>query len=82
MIQFNPYFRKSASKLLKHSIFDSCREEFDGFENIAPYKIKLFTDGNGLFDYNNYTSKNLDIPQLKAALIQEIKEVRKMNLLE
>ena len=39
MIQFNPYFRKSASQLLKHSIFDVCREQFVEYENIAPYKI-------------------------------------------
>ena len=72
MIQFNPYFRKSASQLLKHSIFDVCREEFDEYENIAPYKIELVTDSKGVLDYNDYTSKSLDIPQLKEALIKEI----------
>lgn len=61
MIQFNPHFRKQASQLLEDPIFDACREQFDDYENLAPFKIELVTDGKGHFDYNNYTSNKLDI---------------------
>lgn len=75
IFQFNPNFRKSASQLLKNPIFDACRKEFHDFENIAPYKIEIVTEGDGHFDYNNYSKKSVDVPQLKAALMKEINQL-------
>ena len=49
MIEFNPFFRKSASEYLKHDIFDPVRKE--ELELLAPFKIKLEVDNEETFDY-------------------------------
>jgi hypothetical protein len=50
LLKLNPYFRCSASELLKHSVFDKYRNP--NMERSAPYKIKLDIDKDDAFDYD------------------------------
>ena len=51
MLEFNPYFRATASHLLKFSIFDSIRT--GEMEVKASKKIRMACDEQGAFDYDN-----------------------------
>ena len=51
MLEFNPHYRKTAKELLKNQIFDSCRQEFPGFEKDAEWKINLECDKKGAYNY-------------------------------
>ena len=49
LLYFNPFFRKSASELLKLPVFDSVRQA--ELEQPADFKINLDEDGPDMFDY-------------------------------
>ena len=51
MLQFNPNKRFSAKMLIKHEIFNECRNP--SLENEAPRKIKCKIDELIQFDYQN-----------------------------
>lgn len=53
-IQFNPYFRNSASECIKTKLFDEVRNKKR--EISAPYKITLDIDRDDAFDYTNGVS--------------------------
>ena len=70
MLQFNPYFRGTASDLLKNKIFDNIRDP--KMEEPAPFKIVLEYDEANCFDYSECKSKTHDLEDLKRIFRQEI----------
>ena len=81
MLEFNPYFRNSASEILKHKIFDGCRKKYPDSEVEAEWKIQLVCDEKGSFDYEKCTTK-LSIDDMKKIFVDEIDQLKRMNLLQ
>ena len=73
MLEFNPYFRKPASQLLKDDLFKNYRADFPKLGNDAPEKISLVYDQKDAFDYGESELKNQTIDDLKKILLAEIK---------
>ena len=76
MLEFNPYFRKPASQLLKQDMFKSHHEKEQNFGHDAPEKITLDFDKKGTYDYENFKFTNHTMDDLKKMLICEIDIVR------
>ena len=49
MLEFNPHFRFSASKLLKSNLFDKIRDP--EMEIAAPEKVRVEVDDSSAFNY-------------------------------
>ena len=79
MLEFNPYFRNSADQILKHKIFDACRQEYPDNEMSAEWKIKLACDEEGAFDYEEISTK-MTIADMKKTLEKEIELVKGLDL--
>jgi len=69
-MNFNPYFRHSASHYLKLPIFDEFREP--EMEKIAPFQIKIPMDDQN-FDYNKLESQVFSEDDYKQMVADEIK---------
>ena len=74
MLEFNPYFRKPASQILKNQVFEYCHKEYPNLAagNETPKKIKLEYDKKNAYDYNEDKS-TYPIESLKDILLNEIK---------
>lgn len=72
MLEFNPYFRKPASQLLKEGAFESHLQTNPKLGNEAPEKIILDFDKKGSYDYDELKLKNYTIDDFKAILLREI----------
>ena len=58
MLEFNPYFRKPASEIIKYDVFKKCRKDFPNLGNDAPDKIVLAYDKKNAFDYTDVFKKS------------------------
>lgn len=77
MLEFNPYFRKPASQILKYDAFECCRKKCPKLVCDAPEKISLDYDKKNTFDYtneSNFTTQFID--DLKSILLDEIKIIQ------
>ena len=79
MLEFNPYFRKPASQILKGDVFKSCRKDYPDIGNDAPKKISLEYDKKNAFDYDEADMTNTTIDDLKQILLREIKILRSLE---
>ena len=59
LIKLNPYFRKSASEIIKDSIFDDLRLPM--MEKSAPFKLRLEVDQDDAFDFEKGISLKYDM---------------------
>lgn len=57
LLEFNPFFRATASDCLKHKMFDTIR--IPELERPAPHKIKINNDLSNLYDYDECETKGL-----------------------
>jgi len=55
MLEFNPYFRASPSKLLRSSLFNGVRTSLA--EESAEMKLKMSFDEHGAYDYEKQKPK-------------------------
>ena len=62
MLEVNPYFRASPSKLLKSSLFNPHRSSEHELE--APFAISMDFDDKGAFDYDKQTSDTISLDDL------------------
>ena len=69
ILKFNPFFRLSASELLKCKLFDSVRDK--EMERSAPYKIQLDVDRENSFDYELGHSKKFVLKDYQKIIIKE-----------
>ena len=56
-LEFNPYFRKPASHLIKLDIFQGSIKEYPDLGNEAPEQIIFDYDKKNAFDYEDETNK-------------------------
>lgn len=68
LLRLNPYFRCSASELLKNPIFDKVRNPI--LEKSAPFKIKLSIDKDEAFDYENGNSPIFSLKDYQAMILE------------
>eukprot|EP00356_Strombidium_inclinatum_P002842 CAMPEP_0170481298 /NCGR_PEP_ID=MMETSP0208-20121228/1794_1 /TAXON_ID=197538 /ORGANISM="Strombidium inclinatum, Strain S3" /LENGTH=74 /DNA_ID=CAMNT_0010753975 /DNA_START=1043 /DNA_END=1267 /DNA_ORIENTATION=- len=71
MVEFNPYFRANADKLLKSSLFDKRRDPVLEGECLAP--VKMEEDEKGMYDYKNLKPLNLTCDDLQAKIVRATK---------
>lgn len=74
MLEFNPYFRKTASQILKNEVFENCRKKYPNTfkDMVTPEKITLEYDKKNAYDYTENQS-NYPVKMLKDILLSEIK---------
>lgn len=75
LIQLNPYFRCSASELIKHKIFDRVRQPLH--ERSSPIKINLEIDQDNAFDYDLGSSLIFTLKQYQTKLLNEVSRIHK-----
>ena len=82
MIEFNPYFRSTASECLKCPYFDAIR--VPQLEQQAPSKIYLEIDQEDACDYQSGASMKFSKDQIFSMILDEIADVRmqKSSMLE
>lgn len=72
LLQINPYYRPSASTLLKMSIFDKVRSQADDSLMKLNHKIIIKVDSKFPVDYEGeFMESVLTISQLKSLIIQQ-----------
>ena len=72
MLEFNPYFRKPASQLLRKDIFESLHDKNPNLGKSAPRKITLDIDNKEIFCYEECEFKLHTLNDLKTILLSEI----------
>lgn len=80
MLEFNPFFRPSASKLLCMDIFDDLIKEYPEYLVPPSYKIRLEIDKKGVFDYEKGRFVSKYTSNLVKALIKSEVEIIKSCL--
>ena len=73
LLQFNPFFRCSASEATKSTAFSNIRKKKNEFT--AADKIKLDIDSDGAFDYETGQSVIFSVKDLKMKIQKEVEEV-------
>ena len=68
LLRLNPYFRCSASELLKNPIFNKVRNP--NLEKSAPFKIKLSIDKDEAFDYETGSSPQFKLKDYQAMIME------------
>ena len=79
-LEFNPYFRCSASESLQNPFFDDIKVE--QLEMSAPYKLKLDIDDVDSFNYTTCKSDKFNKQAYIKMIIKESKEIHKQRLLQ
>jgi hypothetical protein len=74
LLQFNPFFRCSASEAIKSSAFKDIRKKKTEF--VASDKIKLDIDAEGAFDYQAGQSFKYNFDDYKSIILKEVEEVQ------
>jgi hypothetical protein len=76
-LQFNPFFRNSASESIKSPIFDEIREKKK--EASAPYKITLDIDRNDAFDYKLGLSEKYNLKDYQKIIFREVELIHDLR---
>ena len=79
-LEFNPYFRCSASESLQSPFFADIK--VDQLEMSAPYKLKLDIDDVDSFNYITCKSDKFNKQAYIKMVIKESKEIHKQRLLQ
>mmetsp|Transcript_40448 Transcript_40448/g.61701 ORF Transcript_40448/g.61701 Transcript_40448/m.61701 type:complete len:85 (+) Transcript_40448:1223-1477(+) len=69
MLQFNPFYRKSASELLKLKVFDKVRSA--KMEAAPSEKLLIPVDAPDCYDYEENCNKKFDLSDFKSMLKEE-----------